>query len=261
MKKVLITGAGSYIGTSFANWVSKKYPGEFETEELDMVSEDWKKKDFSEYDVVFHVAGLAHQKETQKNAHLYYEINRDLAIETAEKAKKEGVGHFVILSSMSVYGKNTGIIRKDDHPDPKSHYGKSKYEADKKIEKLADMSFKVAILRPPMVYGEGCKGNYQLLKKFALMSPVFPGYVNHRSIVHIDVLCEYIARIINEKREGLYFPQNKHYACTAHLVMKIAEKNGKRIVMTRVFNPFIKIALLCHIKIVEKVFGDLVYER
>lgn len=261
MKKVLITGAGSYIGTSFINWVKEKHPGEFEIEELDMIDGSWREKDFAGYDSVFHVAGLAHQKETKENAHLYYEINRDLAIEVARKAKSEGVKYFIILSSMSVYGKNAGIIKKNDPPQPKSHYGKSKYEADKEIEKLEDMDFKVAILRPPMVYGEGCKGNYQLLKKFALMSPVFPKYINQRSMIRIDVLCEYVARLIIKEKEGIFFPQNKKYICTSNLVEKIARENGKRIVMISLFNPFIKIGLLLHVNIIEKVFGDLIYEK
>ena len=259
MKRVLITGKDSYIGTSFINWVKEKHPGEFETEELDMIDGTWKEKDFSGYDAVFHVAGIAHQKETKENAPLYYQVNRNLAIETAKKAKEEGVKQFIILSTMSVYGTNVGKIRKGDRPSPRSHYGRAKWQADKVIERMADKTFRVAVLRPPMVYGEGCKGNYQLLKKFALKSPVFPDYRNQRSMVKIDVLCDCVAELIQKGKGGLYFPQNPDYVCTTEMVKQIAEESGKSIWTTKLFNPFIKLALKMKIGMIEKVFGDLVY--
>lgn len=261
MKRVLITGKDSYIGTSFINWVEEKYPGEFETEELDMIDGTWKEKDFSGYDAVFHVAGIAHQKETKENAPLYYQVNRDLAIETAKKAKEEGVKQFIILSTMSVYGTNVGKIRKGDRPSPRSHYGRAKWQADKVIERMADKTFRVAVLRPPMVYGERCKGNYQLLKKFALKSPVFPNYRNQRSMVKIDVLCDFVAELIQKGKGGLYFPQNPDYVCTTEMVKQIAEESGKSIWTTKLFNPFIKLALKMKIGMIEKVFGDLTYEK
>lgn len=261
MKRVLITGKDSYIGTSFINWVKEKHPGEFETEELDMIDGTWKEKDFSGYDTVFHVAGIAHQKETKENAPLYYQVNRDLAIGTAKKAKEAGVKQFVILSTMSVYGTNVGKIRKGDRPSPRSHYGRAKWQADKVIERMADKTFRVAVLRPPMVYGEGCKGNYQLLKKFALKSPVFPNYRNQRSMVQIDVLCEFVTELIQKGKGGLYFPQNPDYVCTTEMVKQIAEENGKNIWTTKLFNPFIKLALKMKSGMIEKVFGDLTYEK
>ena len=261
MKKVLITGAGSYIGTSFINWVKENHPGEFETEELDMIDDSWREKDFSGYDAILHVAGVAHQKETRENAPLYYHVNRDLAIETAKKAKASGVKQFIIMSTMSVYGKSVGKISNDDLPSPKNNYGRAKLQADKVIGGLADENFKVAILRPPMVYGEGCKGNYQLLKKFALKILVFPEFQNQRSMVRIDKLCEYITKVFRDRKGGIYFPQNEEYVCTTELVKQMGMENGKQIKTTKLFNPLIKIALFLHIKVIEKVFGDLIYEK
>lgn len=158
MKKILITGANSYIGTSFEKYVSQ-WPEKYEIDTVDMIDGSWREKSFAGYDAVFHVAGIAHRKETKENEHLYYEVNRDLAIETARKAKQDGVPQFIFLSSMSVYGKNTGIITQETPIVPKSDYGKSKAEAEKGIEVLQDANFNVAILRPPMIYGKGCKGN------------------------------------------------------------------------------------------------------
>ena len=256
MKKILITGANSYIGTSFEKYMAQ-FGDEYQIDTVDMIDGTWREKDFSGYDSVFHVAGIAHQKETLENAHLYYEVNRNLAVATAKKAKREGVKQFILLSSMSVYGMETGIITKKSIPHPKSHYGKSKLQADEKIVKLDCDSFKVAILRPPMVYGKDCKGNYQSLRKFALKSPFFPNYMNQRSMIYIGNLCEFVKAAIDEKKSGLFFPQNAEYTNTSAMVKQIPEENGKKIRLTRVFNLAIRIA---PVDVVKKVFGDLVYE-
>lgn len=125
MKRILITGAGSYIGTSFDRYLKEKYPGQYEVDTVDMVDGSWRKKSFSGYDSVFHVAGIAHRKETEKNAELYYKVNRDLAADCAAKAKNDGVKQFVFLSSMSVYGLNSGYIGSATLPNPKTNYVKS----------------------------------------------------------------------------------------------------------------------------------------
>ena len=158
MKKILITGANSYIGTSFESYM-KQFGDEYAVDTVDMIDGAWREKSFAEYDVVFHVAGIAHRKETKENAGLYYKVNRDLAIDVATKAKADGVKQLVFLSSMSVYGMETGVITRETSPAPKSNYGKSKLQAEEGISLLKSDSFKVAVLRPPMVYGEGCKGN------------------------------------------------------------------------------------------------------
>ena len=183
MKRVLITGKDSYIGTKFAQWLSQ-WPDKYKVEEVDLKDANWKEKDFSSYDVVFHVAGIAHVKETKENKELYYKVNRDLAYKAASKAKKEGINHFVFLSSMSVYGIETGVIKKNTKLNPKSNYGKSKLQAEEFINSLQDDNFSVAILRPPMTYGKGCKGNYPRLSKLALKVPFFPDVKNKRSMVY-----------------------------------------------------------------------------
>ena len=147
MKKILITGANSYIGTSFEKYMAQ-WPDQYQVDTVDMIDGSWREKDFSGYDCVYHVAGIAHIKETEDNAHLYYEVNRDLAVETAQKAKSEGVKQFVFLSTMAVYGLEEGAISHDTEPAPKSHYGKAKYEAELQLNALTDEGFAVAIMRP-----------------------------------------------------------------------------------------------------------------
>lgn len=257
MKKILITGKNSYIGTSLENWLMSESDKYY----IDTVStrdDAWKKKNFSEFDVVFHVAGIAHIKETKENQELYYKVNRDLAFETAKKAKADGVKQFIFLSSMSVYGVENGVISENSHLNPKGNYGKSKLQAEELIKPLNDDSFKVAILRPPMIYGKGCKGNYPRLARLALRTPIFPNVDNKRSMLYIDNLCEFIRLLIDSGSSGLFLPQNSEYVNTSEMVKLIAEAHGKKIRMTKLFNPLLR---LLKIGTVNKVFGDLVYEK
>lgn len=257
MKRVLITGKSSYVGMNLIKWLNN-YSESYLLESISLRENLWEKKDFSNYEVVVHVAGIAHIKETKSNAYLYYSVNRDLAYDTAKKAKKEGVKHFIFLSSMSVYGIESGVINSSSLLKPKSNYGKSKLQAEELIKTLEDDSFKVAILRPPMIYGKGCKGNYTRLAKFALKSPLFPNIKNKRSMLYIDNLSEFIRLVIDDISSGVFHPQNKEYVCTSDIVGLIAESHGRDIKMTKMFNYIISII---NINVINKVFGDLVYEN
>lgn len=256
MKKILFTGKNSYIGTSFKNWL-EKYPDQYKVDCISLRGDSWKEKDFSEYDVVFHVAGIAHIKETSDNQNLYYKVNRDLAYETAQKSKEDGVEQFIFLSSMSVYGIENGVIDKNTPLNPNTAYGKSKIEAEGLINKLQDDSFTVATLRPPMVYGKDCRGNYPRLARLALKTPIFPNVDNKRSMIYIDNLSEFVKQLIDNRNGGLFFPQNAEYVNTSEMVSLIAEVHGKGIVMTKLFNPLLR---LLNVSTVNKVFGDLVYD-
>jgi UDP-glucose 4-epimerase len=255
MKNVLITGKDSYIGYSLDKWLKEAFT--YKIDCLDMRDIFWKKKDFSKYDAIFHVAGIAHIKETKNNQMLFYKTNRDLAIETAKKAKAEGVRQFIFLSTMSVYGINNGVIDKHSQERPLSAYGNSKIQAEEAIYKLNSKKFFVAILRPPMVYGKGCKGNYPKLAKLARNFPIFPLIDNNRSMIYIDNLSEFVKKVIDNMSSGIFFPQNREYVNTSEMVRIIAECHEKKIYFTRFFNSFIKSKK--H-NVLNKVFGDLFYE-
>lgn len=258
MKKILITGANSYIGMSFEKYMSQ-WLEQYQVDTVDMLDGTWREKSFSGYDCVYHVAGIAHIKETAENAHLYYKINRDLAVETAQKAKNDGVRQFVFLSTMAVYGIEEGAINRETQPAPVSNYGKAKLEAEQGIGLLRSNDFSVTVLRPPMVYGDGCKGNYQSLVKFAEVMPFFPNYNNKRSMIHIDRLCWYIKELIDERTDGLVLPQDRDYVCTCKMVQQIAERNGKKLPLLKILNPLVSIAKKCTTA-GNKAFGDLYYE-
>lgn len=257
MKQILIAGAGSYIGISIEKLLGR-YPADYGINTVDLKSETWRKQDFSEYDTVIYVAGIAHRKETKKNKFLYYKVNRDLAIEVAQRAKKSGVKHFIIFSSMNVYGMVTGYITKNTVPNPQNSYGKSKLEADQEILKMEADDFTVAVLRPPMVYGKGCKGNYNGLIKIARKSPVFPDIHNKRSMIAIENLSFFVKEIIDKGKGGIFHPQNQEYVNTKEMVRKLAEVYGKNIHLIKVPEQVIKKIPLTLLK---KAFGDLVYEK
>ena len=258
MKRILITGANSYIGMSFEKYMAQ-WPESYQVDTVDMIDGTWREKSFANYDAVFHVAGIAHQKETAENAHLYYKVNRDLAADTARKAKEDGVRQFIFLSTMAVYGVEEGAISLDTVPSPKSHYGKAKLEAEMQMEQLRAESFSLAVLRPPMVYGEGCKGNYQSLIKLAKLMPVFPDYRNKRSMICIGKLCMVIKEMVDTCADGVFLPQDDAYVCTCTMVQNIAKDMGRDLKLWKILNPAVSLAKL--LPIGKKAFGDLYYEK
>lgn len=267
MKKILITGAGSYIGTSLEKYLKEKYPEQYEVDTIDMIDGSWRKKSFGGYDSVFHVAGIAHSdngKISEEKAKLYYSVNTDLTVETAKKAKQDGIKQFVFMSSMIVYGDSAPIgkrkvITKDTPVSPANCYGDSKLQAENGIRLLDDDNFKVVILRPPMIYGKGSKGNYPTLSKFAQRLPIFPYVKNERSMLYIENLCEFVRLMIENNECGTFFPQNSEYSNTSEMVKVIAEAHGKKIHLVRGFTWVLK--LLSHFTgVVNKAFGNLSYE-
>lgn len=269
MKKVLITGANSYIGTNVERWLLKENSVEqkYSVDTLDMMNAEWNIKDFSEYDVVFHVAGIAHAdvgtvSEEQKQ--LYYKINTDLTINVAEKAKAEGVKQFIFMSSMIVYSDcKEKIITKETTPNPVNFYGDSKWQADKAVQQMNTENFKVVVIRPPMIYGKGSKGNYPKLAKIATKLPLFPVIENRRSILYIENLCQFIKLMIDNEEVGVFFPQNNEYTRTSDMVKLIADAKGHRIVMTPSLGLGVKLIMKFPGKIgilANKAFGDFAYE-
>ena len=259
MKRVLITGAGSYIGEHIAAWLLRS-PERFAVQTLDMRDETWRRFDFAGFDAVVHVAGIAHQRETEENRALYEQVNHRLAAETALQAKQAGVSQFVLFSSMSVYGLVVGRITADTKPAPNTAYGESKLAAENDLFALADDNFRVAALRPPMIYGKGCKGNYPRLSALVRRLPMLPRAKNERSMLYIDCLCGFVERLLLCGEGGLYFPQNREYVSTDALAACIAKQYGKRLWQPACF-AWLLAALAKRGGTIGKLFGTLTYDR
>ena len=267
MKRILITGANSYIGTSFEKYVSQ-WPEKYETDTVDRIVGSWREKSFAGYDAVFHVAGIAHSdngKISEEKEKLYYSVNTDLTIETAKKAKEDGVKQFVFMSSAIVYGESAPIgkqkiITKETPVSPANCYGDSKVQAEKGLKELEDDRFKVVILRPPMIYGKGSKGNYPVLVKFAKKLPLFPYVRNERSMLYIGNLVEFVRLMIENEERGTFWPQNAEYSNTSELVRMIGAAHGKKVRLVKGFGWLLKI--MSHFTgLVNKAFGNLTYEK
>lgn len=268
MKKILITGADSYIGTSFEKYIKEYYPDGYTADTVDMLDGTWRNMSFAGYDCVFHVVGIAHsdsKKISPEKEKLYRSVNTDLAVETAIKAKSDGVKQFIFMSSVIVYGNSaplgkTKVITKDTPLNPANCYGDSKLQAENGIRPLVDANYKVVILRPPMIYGKGSKGNYPTLAKLAQKLPVFPKVNNCRSMLYIENLCEFVRLMIENGECGTFYPQNAEYSNTTQLVKLISEAHGRKIRFTKAFN-FGLYLLRPFVSLVDKAFGSLAYDK
>lgn len=272
MKRVLITGANSYIGTSFERYVQEHYASELSINTIDVADGSWRDADFSKYDIVYHVAGIAHadvENVSEEVKAKYYTVNTDLAIEAAEKAKVDGVKLFVFMSSAIIYGDSapygiSKIITRQTKPEPTNFYGDSKLQADLGIQNLAGPSFLTCIIRSPMIYGKGSKGNYATLSKMAKKLFIFPDCNNQRSMLYIENLCEFLAQVMIRGEGGVFYPQNAEYTRTSDMVKMIGEVSGHRVRVSKAWNWVIGLARIIPgktRKLANKAFGNLTYDQ
>lgn len=266
MQKILITGRNSYIGNSFAHYVTKTEDADdFQVDCISLRVDPWEETSWEDYDVILHVAGIAHvdtKGATQDVQKKYYAVNRDLTLQVARKAKRDGVKQFVFLSSMIVFG-NTGEITEQTSPSPANFYGDSKLQAEEGLLAMVDQEFMVTIVRPPFVYGRDPvgnypKGNYPVLAKFGKKTPIFPNIKNKRSMIYIENLCEFLRLLVWQGRGGIFHPQNEEVVSTTRLVQIIAQTQGHRLLLTGFINPVLK-QLMKGSGWIQKVFGSFYY--
>lgn len=257
MKRILILGNDGYIGSHIEIWLSQY--GDLDVQGVCIKNDEWKTIDFQGYDALIDAVGIAHVKPRKKLKPLFYSINTGLTIALCEKAKKSGVGQFIFLSSMNVFGDQCGIITSTENPKPSSFYGDSKLKADNQIQAMNSDTFKVASVRPPAVYGKDCKGNFCTLVKYATKLPVFPDYEQKKSMIFIDNLCEFIRLLIENDSSGLYYPQNREYTSTTEMVKSIAKINKHKICFVKGFNSILRI-LEKRVRIINRAFADDAYK-
>ena len=276
MKRILITGAGSYLGTNVEKYL-KEYSilhenAQYQIETVSQRNNEWRNINFGMYDSVFHVTGIAHAdvaKASEEEKNQYYKVNCELAVETARKAKEERVKQFIYMSSIIVYGDSASIgkqkrITKDTEPAPVNFYGDSKLQAERGLQELQTDDFRVAIVRAPFLYGKGCKGNYVQLAKMARKLPLFPALKNERSMLYVENFCEFVRLLIEQGSGGIYYPQNREYSSTDVMVKEIAACHGKKIRLCKWMNPFVKLFAKCPGKVgalAKKAFGSMSYEQ
>ena len=262
MIKVLITGAGSYVGESVRKYILST-SSDFEIDAVDTMGDNWKKADYSQYDVVYHVAGIAHVNADPKMEPLYYKVNRDLTIAVAEHAKAAGVKQFIFMSSQIVFHESQSlkseVLTKDTKENPNGFYGDSKLQAEIGLHKLEDENFKVCILRPCMIYGPNAKGNFPRLAKFATKVPFFPCWHNKRSMLYIDNLAEFVKQAMLRGLSGTFYPQNKEQADTVEIIRFFAKQAGHKVWISRIFNPFVWLGSFV-LQPINKMFATYYYD-
>ena len=258
MKRILITGEHSRIGTAIRDRLNGT-PDRYTAETVSLRGVRPETLDLSGFDAIVHTAAIVHRKESGETEALYREINCELTEALAKAAKRDGVRQFVFFSTMSVYGMETGTISKDTVPKPVTQYGRSKLMAERRIAPLSDEAFRVTILRPPVVFGPGAKGNPERLFRLAKRLPFCPDFKNRRSMVSIETLCGAVQRLIDAPRAGIFFPQEPEPVATCDLIERAMREQGKTPKRSKLLNPAIRVLRACtHVG--KKAFGDLVYE-
>ena len=262
MRRVLITGKTSFIGGRLAALL-REHPEQYAVDQVS-VRDGGEDVDFSQYDCVVHCAGLAHVTRDVNLTALYFSVNCEMTLEIARRARQAGVKQFIFLSSMIVYGPpapagQERYIGPDTPPAPDNPYSQSKLAAEEGLRKMESPSFRVCILRPPMVYGPGCKGNYALLSRYAGYLPFFPGTAAPRSAIHVDRLAEILRGCIDSGEGGLLLPQDENYTTAHEMLRYIRARQGKKTRIFHFLDPLIRLA--GKQPFLRKLFGGFAYRK
>ena len=237
--KLLLSGARGFIGSYFYN----KYSGKFDIEKFSFLNDDLKVLNMDGVDVVVHMSALVH---TPKGANYeeYEKVNVAQTLELAKKAKLSGVGQFIFMSTIKVYGEQSELAYNCDTPcNPKDEYAKSKLKAEKELQKLHDENFKVAVIRTPLVYGYGAKANIKNLLKLVKNVSILPlGSINNkRSMVYVGNLTHLIDKIIEQRQDGLFLASDDEAISTTLFIELIAKGMNKKVYLFKL--PLFEAAL------------------
>lgn len=264
--KICIIGKNSYIGNHIDEWLTKYG---YDVFQLDVLEEDWNVFDFSTYDVVIQVAGIVHRPDCQ-DADLYKRVNTEMPVKIARKLRDECLKYyrkktFVFLSTMAVFGiqkrLKKNVITIDTPKSPISLYAKSKADAEEQLLLMQDRYFDVVVVRPPNVYGKGCRGGYisgfvNVVKKL----PIIPyAYANvKQSVLYIDNLCELIRKVIEQKRHGIFMPQDDKPVSAIDIIKTISHFQGKSIITSRLLGQILRLGSF--VPIIKKAYGGVEYD-
>lgn len=295
---ILITGTNGYIGTRFSKYVKEYNENKcvssadrqkaanapatargrssvndndididirYNVMSVSLRDDKWKNIDLSDTDVILHAAAIVHRPDLKgpEAEDIYRSVNVELTKELAEKAVSAGVPHFIFMSTMNVYGRSSGMISPADAPAPETLYGKTKLQAEEELQQIfsaAGSGFTLTAVRPPMVYGPSCPGNFARLNKLAVRIPVFPRIKNERSMIYIENLCEFLRLAAIQRLDGIFCPQNDEYVNTSDLVKEIAEASGHHMMLIPGLNVPLRAAAR-RSALISKIAGTLIYEK
>jgi UDP-glucose 4-epimerase len=157
--------------------------------------------------------------------------------------------------------KKVQVIDANTIEKPNNYYSLSKLEAEKKISKLIDENFKIAIIRPPMIYGINSPGNYNRLLNFFTHFAIIPNIKNIRSAIKIDKFIHSFVKLINSDFDsGIYIFQDEKYWVTNQVLSQYFKKKKIIIFYSNLLSIFI-ITFLKRLKTINKVYGNLIYKK
>lgn len=250
MQKVILTGSSGFIGSNIFYDLKKKYIFNLlDRKDLDLIfkNKDIKKinkikKEIDNADVLIHCAGLAHKPKYTFNNNSINQINVELTISLFKLISSLNVKKFIYISTAKVMGDsniNFDPFNEDQLPNPMDIYSFSKYEAEKKLIKLCKSSkIELIIIRPPLIYGPGVKGNFLKLIKYIDNQNYLPlsNKKNMRSYLSTKNLSSAIDTIVNCRLDkvNIFFICDDENLSLKELSKKIAKYLYKK-------NNFIKI--------------------
>ena len=238
--KLLITGASGFVGSYFID----KYKDKYEMKSFSFLHDDFEALHVENVDAIFHLSALVHQM-GGASASEYKRVNIDQTLELAKKAKESGVKQFVFMSTVAAYGIEIGVMSEESECNPLTEYGKSKLKAEVELQKLEDESFKISIIRPPIVYGKNAPGNMRSLVNLVNKVPILPfgGIDNKRSMVYIGNLCHLVDVVIEQQKAGIFLASDDEPLSTTRLIELIAKNLNKKIYLVKIpfFESLLKI--------------------
>ncbi|MEX1221492.1 MAG: NAD-dependent epimerase/dehydratase family protein [Idiomarina sp.] len=223
-------------------------------------------------DVLIHCAARAHVMNEQATNPLetYLKYNTEATLNLARQAAVSGVSRFIYLSSVKAVGESTtnkNAYKHDSLLVPEDAYGISKANAENGLRQLAEkIEMEIIIIRPPLVYGEGVKGNFAMMLRLARMNLPLPfgSIMNRRSLVALDNLVDLIATCILHQEAGnkTFMVSDGYDVSTPELLSIMIKINGKSPRMMK-FPPKILVliaAIFGQKSIAERLLGSLVID-
>ena len=264
-KTLMITGASGFIGSNFI----ERYKDKYNIIPVDLLKIKPEEIDFRGVDTVLHLAALVHQMKGAPREK-YFEVNTELTRRVAEEAKKQGVRHFVFYSTVKVYGydgdlyNHNMVLNEESECKPMNDpYGESKWEAEKILRRLEDDNFKIGIIRPPMVYGKGVKGNMESLIKLVKMLPILPFNYdkNRRSLVNIENLMYLTTLVIDKEASGVFLPLDEKNISLKEIVEGIEKAYNLKRINIPMIQPIFWLLTKLKPNIMVRLFGTLQFDN
>jgi len=215
----------------------------------------------SGFDAVIHLAALVHQP-NQTDIDAYMRTNYEVTIGLAKACAENKVSKFITLSTSHVYEGLSNDFIETHALSPISPYAQSKYKATQQLDSIfSDTGTAWHVVRPPLIYGKGVKGNLNslsmLVNKFALLP--FERAVSARSYVCLHNLCDFILYLLEHNVEsGVYNVSDNHDLSTSELCKLIAKAKNKKIIQLPVPKWLIKTAfrMIGKKDHYEKIYGE-----